>query len=116
MTGTTRPLPILTADGELPVGADLANLKFAKMFSGYEGLVLPRKAVPGSPGPILAVGRQPDWLCEFAYCADWSDVTALTEALKTVLINPDQALGDTYLLSKWLQGPVKFVGEEPYDG
>lgn len=116
MTGTTRPLPILTADGELPVGTDLANLKLAKLFSGYEGLVLPRKAVQGSPGPVLAVGREPDWLTEFAYCKDWSSVTALTEALKVVLVSPERALGDTYLLSKWLQGPVKFIGEERYDG
>lgn len=110
-----RPLPILTPDGSLPTGADLTALKFAKLSSGYEGLVLPGKALKGSPGPILAVGVEPDWLVEFAYVKDWSSLTALAEALKTVLMSPERAMGDTYLLSKWLRAPVKYVGEEDFN-
>lgn len=114
MTDTFRPLPILTATGELPAGADLTALKFAKLSSGYEGLVVPRKAHQGSPGPILAVGAYPDWLCEFVYVNNWSNLDTLTDALRTVLINPERALGPTFLLSRWMQGPVKFIGEEAY--
>lgn len=116
MSDTLRPLPILTPDRSLPTGADLTALKFAKLSSGYEGLVLPREAVQGSPAPILAVGCEPDWLTDFAYVKDWSSITALTEALKIVLLSPERAIGDTYLLSKWLQGPVTLLGEEYYAG
>lgn len=111
---TLRPLPILTHDGSLPTGADLEALKAAKLSLGYEGLVLPARAVQGSPGPILAVGVTPDWLTEFAYVKDWSSVTLLADALRTVLISPERAMGDTYLLSKWLKGPVTFLGEEEF--
>lgn len=111
---TLRPLPILTHDGSLPTGADLEALKAAKLSLGYEGLVLPARAVQGSPGPILAVGVTPDWLTEFAYVKDWSSVTLLADALRTVLMSPERAMGDTYLLSKWLKGPVTFVGEEEF--
>lgn len=115
MSENLRPLPILTVDGSLPTGGDLEALKSAKLSLGYEGLVLPRVAVQGSPGPILAVGVTPDWLTEFAYVKDWSSVMLLTDALRTVLMEPERAMGDTYLLSKWLKGPVTFVGEEEFD-
>lgn len=116
MTDTLRPLPILTADGELPTGGALATLRLAKMASGYSGMVRPMKAVQGSPGPILAVGVEPDWLVDYALVPDWSSATRLTEALKAILINPDDPrIGrDVDLLSKWFKGPVKFIGEEEY--
>lgn len=116
MTDTLRPLPILTASGALPDGFALEALKAAKLATGYQGMVIPRKAVPGSPGPILAVGVEPDWLVKFAYLPDLSSVDRITAALTAVLMEPeDPRLGDEVdLLSRWFGAPVKFVGEEPF--
>jgi hypothetical protein len=113
---TLRPLPILTADGRLPTGDALATLRLATLATGYPGRVLPSKAFHGSPGPILAVGVEPDWLVEYALVPDWSSATRLTEALKAILINPDDPrIGrDVDLLSKWFGGEVKYLGEEEY--
>jgi hypothetical protein len=91
-------------------------LKFAKLATGYEGLVVPRMAREGSPAPILTVGVEPDWLTQYAYVDDWSNIGALTEALRTILIKPDEALGEVELLSKWFKAPVKYIGEEEYHG
>lgn len=112
-----RPLPILLAGGGLPEGQDLERLKRAKFATGYDGMVLPRVAVPGSPAPILAVGVEPGWLTTFAYLPDLSDETRITAALTAVLIEPDNPrLGnDVDLLTKWFGKPVTYTGEEPYD-
>lgn len=116
MTDTLRPLPILTVDGELPTGFALEALKAAKIATGYSGMVIPRKAVPGSPAPVLAVGREPDWLTTYAYLPDLSNIERITAALTAVLMEPnDPRLGDEVdLLSRWFGAPVKFVGEEPF--
>lgn len=112
-----RPLPILLKGGGLPSGADLERLKRAKLATGYDGMVLPRVAVEGSPAPILAVGVEPDWLTTFAYLPDLRDEKRITAALTAVLIEPDNPrLGNEVdLLSRWMNGPVTFKGEEPYD-
>lgn len=106
-----RPLPILTASRELPAGGALDRLRRAKLATGYSGLVEPRKAVYGSPGPILAVGVEPDWLTEFAFVPNFNDVGRLTEALRAILMNPeDPRIGQPVdLLSKWLGVEVKEV-------
>lgn len=119
MTDTSlRPLPILTADGSLPSGRALETLRAAKMATGYPGRVWPCQAVEGSPAPILAVGVEPDWLTEFAYVPDLTDVGRVTAALNAILIDTDDPRlgGVEYLLSKWFEGPVKFIGEEEYHG
>ena len=112
------PLPILTATGQLPTGEALDRLRRAKQASGYAGLVLPCKAVHGSPGPILAVGVEPDWLTTYAYLPNLDDENRIRAALIAVLINKDDPrLGDEMdLLSKWTGVEVKFVKEEDYDG
>lgn len=112
-----RPLPILLAGGGLPEGQALERLKQAKLATGYDGLVLPRVAVPGSPAPILAVGVEPDWLTTYAYIPDLTSVPRITAALSAVLMEPDNPrLGNEVdLLSKWFGGEVTYTGEEPYD-
>jgi hypothetical protein len=118
MTDTSlRPLPILTPDKELPTGEALEALRRAKLATGYAGMVLPSRASQGSPAPILAVGCYPDWLTDFVYVADWTDEGKLTTALKAILLEEGagwSVMGDTYLLSKWFGGPVKYAGEERY--
>lgn len=113
-----RPLPILLKGGGLPEGADLERLKRAKFATGYDGMVLPRVAVEGSPAPILAVGVEPSWLTTYAYLPDLSDESRITAALTAVLMDPtNPRLGDEVdLLSKWFDGPVKYLGEENVDG
>lgn len=114
---TIRPLPILTVDGELPAGEALLRLRLAKKATGYLGLVIPCKAVLGSPGPILAVGCEPDWLTSFALVPNLDDVDRLTAALTAILINPDdpRLAGDEYLLSKWFGAPVTYKGTEHHE-
>ena len=114
MNQSVRPLPILTADGELPSGEALLALRASKKLSGYSGMVLPVKAVPGSPEPILCVGVTPDWLCTFALIPDLSNIDRTTAALDAVLVNNDDPrLGsEEVLLSKWMGVEVKMIEQE----
>lgn len=106
-----RPLPILTPGRDLPTGGALATLRRAKMATGYSGLLLPRRAVQGSPAPILAVGVEPDWVTDYAFVPDFTQEGRLTEALRAILMNPDDPrIGrPADLLSKWLGVEVKEV-------
>lgn len=108
MTESIRPLPILTA-GE-PTAEDWATLRAAKTNTGYQGMVMPRPAVYGSPGIILAVGKLPDWLCKFVYVDSLED-PRLTDALKTILDVEWTApvYDEADLLSKWLGEEVTLV-------
>lgn len=58
-----KPLPIYPS---VPSGDTLAALKSAKQQIPDAPLVQPVKAVPGSPGRILAIGSPPPWLCDYA--------------------------------------------------
>jgi hypothetical protein len=84
------------------------------MASGYLPLVIPAKAVQGSPEPILAVGARPGWLTRFAYVPDWNDEGRLTNALRAILTNPDDPRMEDRedLLTAWFGVPVKQIGEE----
>lgn len=109
-----RPLPILTADGELPTGAALEALRRAKLATGHDGLVLPRKAVQGSPEPILAVGVEPDWLTTFAFVPNLEDEERIAAALTAILMEPDdpRLSREEDLLSKWMGVEVKRLPDE----
>jgi hypothetical protein len=102
----------------MPSGWDLAALVAAKQATGYQGLVEPRPALPGSPQPILAVGIEPDWLTRYAYLPSLLDVERTTAALTAILMNPeDTRIADEIdLMSKWFGGEVKYLGEEPVNG
>lgn len=110
-TESLRPLPILW--GQEPTGDDWAAVRAAKAATGYKGLVVPRAAVYGSPGAILAVGALPDWLCDFAYIDNTSNHESLTAALNAVLNDPqDPRIGTPeQLLSAWMGVDVKLVEE-----
>lgn len=115
--GPIRPLPILTRNGELPTGRALDTLRRAKLATGYPGLVEPCKALQGSPEPILAVGVEPWWLTAYAYVPHLFDVGRLTEALRAILINPDDPrIGQPVdLLSKWAGVEVREVQDERFE-
>lgn len=114
MTDALRPLPILMEGGALPMGFALEALKRAKAATGYEGMVLPVKALPGSPEPILAVGVTPSWLTDYAYLPDLNSVDRITAALTAILMVPnDPRLNDrTDCLSNWFGVEVTYLGEE----
>ena len=110
-----RPLPILW--GFEPTKEDWDNLRAAKRYSGHKELVVPRPAVPGSPGIILCIGIEaPTWAADrYAYVPDARQVDRLTEALRVVREDnrDDPRLGtQEQLLSKWMGGDVREVIEE----
>lgn len=57
------PLPIYPS---VPSGDILAALKVAKAQIPDAPTVQPVRAVPGSPGRILAIGSPPPFLCDYA--------------------------------------------------
>lgn len=58
-----RVLPILW--GWEPSTFDWARLKGAKTRVAPDVVIQPVRAVPGSPGRVLAIGRIPHWICEY---------------------------------------------------
>lgn len=59
-----KPLQILAG----PLFADdWDRLKAAKEELGLPFIVQPAKAVPGGEGRVLAIGRKPDFVCDYAY-------------------------------------------------
>ena len=63
VTEEVRPLPIYLPDA---TEEDLARLKEVYVSLGIPGKVRPVAAVPGSPGPLLAIGYKPYWMCDYA--------------------------------------------------
>lgn len=59
----TRPLPVYPAK---PSGSDLTALKAAKAMIKTDILIQPVRAVPGSPGRILAFREKPNFACDYA--------------------------------------------------
>jgi len=112
-----RPLPILWGNPEVPTSVHWDAVRAAKAATGYKDLVVPGKAVYGSPGPILAIGKEPDWLTEFALVPNVDDHDRLTAALRAILFTPDDPRMGTpeYLLSQWMGGPVKLISTEHYE-
>lgn len=73
-----QPLPIYP---DIPSGDGLRMLKHAKQALGLEELVKPVRAVPGSPGRIIAIGETPEWIVDYAYVGEPS-----FESFKTALM------------------------------
>lgn len=73
-----RPLPIYPS---VPTGDDLALLKEAKAKLDLPFMVKPVKAVPGSPGRIIAFREHPHFICDHAYIPN-PNPTSILEALK----------------------------------
>lgn len=108
-----RILPILWA--EPPTAADWERLSEARKALGYMDLIQPVEALEGSPGPVLAVGKMPDWIVQYAYVPSTRDAK-LGERLKACLDRQEDPDTIGKLLSAWMGVDVKYVGEEEFDG
>jgi hypothetical protein len=64
---SARVLPIYPS---VPTGGVLEALKAAKDSLDVDYLIQPVKAVPGSPGRILAIGKKPHFVCDYALVAN----------------------------------------------
>jgi hypothetical protein len=51
----------------VPSGADLELFKKAKGQMGIDYLVQPVRGVHGSPGRIIALREEPNWICDYAF-------------------------------------------------
>ena len=76
-----RPLPIYP---DVPSGDGLRMLKHAKQSLGIQELVKPVRAVPGSPGKIIAIGEAPEWIADYVKVSE-SSFESFKEALMFVL-------------------------------
>ena len=108
-----RLLPILWA--EPPTAEDWARLSAAKTAIGYEDLIKPAQALPGSPGTLLCIGgARPSWLQNYYACDDITDSDELEWALDGALNEDERIEQFAELLSQWMGVDVKQVGEEEY--
>lgn len=92
MTSIT-PLPIYPPK---PTGDDLALLKEAKSKVRSDILIKPVRAVPGSPGRILALREKPTWICDYAFIPE-PNVESLKNALEWVLELKEDSRGITVI-------------------
>lgn len=101
------PLPMWPQKPQEPV---LGMLKQAKASLNTSLLISPVKAVPGSPGRVLAVGSKPEFICDYAYVAVPS-VESLTAALSWCLGLVDDPRGVTMgrMLSEYFGEGVKEI-------
>lgn len=107
-------LPILWA--QEPTSADWAALSAARESLGITELIKPARAVPGSPGRILAVGTMPTWLCPNRQIPDTSDPGVVRDALQWCL-EPDEGLSGEDIattLSTWTGLEITYKGDEEY--
>jgi len=79
----TSTIPLATYPGR-PVGKDLAMLKEAKAKLNIDAMIQPVRALPGSPGRIIALREKPNWICDYAFIPN-PNVDSLKEALQWVL-------------------------------
>jgi len=73
-----KPLPIYPST---PTGADLAMFKEAKESLSLPFLIKPVRAVPGSPGRIIALRERPNFICDHAFIPE-PNPKSILEALK----------------------------------
>jgi hypothetical protein len=76
-----QPLPIYP---DIPSGDELRMLKHAKQSLGIQELVKPVRAVPGSPGRIIAIGETPEWIADYVKVSE-SSFESFKKALMFVL-------------------------------
>ena len=87
------PLPIYPSK---PTGDDLAILKAAKELVVTETLIKPVRAVPGSPGRVIALREKPGWLCDYAYIPN-PNPDSMKAALEWALGLTEDARGITVI-------------------
>lgn len=88
-----QPLPIYP---DIPSGDELRMLKHAKQALGIQELVKPVRAVPGSPGRIIAIGETPEWITDYAHVGEPS-FESFKEALMFVLRDAKSETAKTVL-------------------
>jgi hypothetical protein len=110
-TSNVQPLPIWP----WPVAAeDMDRLKTAKAKVDVPFKVLPRPAVVGSPGRVIAIGTMPDFPCEYAVINDHTNQAAYDAVMEWVLhpeLIDDRASNEEDWLSYHFGVPVKFIEE-----
>lgn len=76
-------------------------------------LIQPSRAVPGTPGRVLAWESVPDFACDYALINDGTSRTGLVAAFKHVMHIEDHPKGVT--MAGWLEnvidGPIREVAE-----
>lgn len=98
MSDTLLPLPIFP----YPVSKeDMDAIKAAKASMNVDFKVLPRPAVPGSPGRVLALREKPSWFTAYAPVAHPERPESMKAALEWVLSDKDDPRGVTDV--QWLQ-------------
>lgn len=107
-----RLLPILWA--KEPAEQDWRRLGDARIAIGYPDKLMPARAVHGSPGRVLAIGAEPDWLCEYIRVDDTHDSAKLEFALKWCLEPEEEISGEDIAdkLASWMGVEVTFKGME----
>lgn len=63
-------------------------IRQAKERLGLDFLVKPVRAVPGSPGRVLAIREEPNFICDYAYVVNMN-LDSLTNALEWVLTDKE---------------------------
>lgn len=107
-----RLLPILWSND--PTADDWRRLGEARIAIGYPEKLMPARAVHGSPGRVLAIGAEPDWVCEFIRVDDTMDSPKLEFALKWCLEPEGEVSGEDIAdkLASWMGVEVTFKGME----
>lgn len=77
-----------------------AAFRAAKATLPTDTLIKLQRAVPGSPGRILAIGSPPPWACEWLGVRDLHDIDKLAHVLQWAMsdIEDDRAQGELEFL------------------
>jgi hypothetical protein len=101
-----------TEDGALR-NSILARVKALKPSLGTNDLIQPQRAVPGSPGPVLAWKQPPHFITEYALINEHTSDAGLVAALRHVLRleSHPNAVTDEQMLSRIFGAPVRLIEE-----
>ena len=94
--------------------AYMERVKQAKLRILGDELVQPHKAVPGTPGRILAYGDMPPFACDYALITERTSDAGLEAALKHVLGIQDHVKGVG--MAEWLSKVMGAQVVEVEDG
>lgn len=89
------------------------EIKIIKKEVMPDELIQPSRAVPGTPGRVLAWESVPDFACDYALINDGTSRAGLVAAFKHVMHVEDHPKGVT--MAQWLEnvidGPIREVAE-----
>jgi hypothetical protein len=98
---TIIPLPVYP---NKPTGGDLELIKQGKASIQTDLLIQPVKAVPGSPGRILALRERPNFICDYAFVQNVT-LESVTAALEYCLgLNDDPRATNVVMMLKEVFG------------